>query len=86
MSVSRFLLGWTSKSLRHLSHCNSLSLLLHTDTSVGLGSSLVRSDGFMDVLPRGEFSAHQRLREESRCSGSRCISATVVGSECRPDE
>ena len=63
-----------------------LSLFMCTDASVGLGSPPVRSDGFGGVVPGGEFSAHQRARDESCCSGSNCVSVPVVGSECRPDE
>ena len=61
-------------------------LLLHTDMSVWLGTSPVGSDGFGGVVPRGEFSAHQHARDESCCSGSSCVSAPVVGSECRSDK
>ena len=48
--------------------------------SVGLGSPHVKSDGFEGVVPGGEFSAHQRARDESRCSGSSCFSSPVVRS------
>ena len=44
------------------------------------------SVSFSGVVPGGEFSAHQHARDESHCSGSSCVSAPVVRSECRPDE
>ena len=62
------------------------SLLLHTDVSVRLENPPFRSDSFGDVVPGGKFSAYQRARDESCCSGFSCISAPVVGSEYHPDE
>ena len=63
-----------------------LSLLLHTDESVGLGSPPSRSDGFGGVVLGGVISTHQHAGSESCCSGSGSLSAPVVRPECHPDE
>ena len=70
----------TGGYLVSLSRFSSVSGAAYQSASVGLGAHPVRSDGIGDAVPGGEFSAHQRARNESRCSGSSCVSAPVVWS------
>ena len=65
---------------------STVPVAAYLHVSIRLESPPVRFDGFGGLVPGGDFSAHQRARDESHCSGPSCVSAPVVGSECRPDE